>query len=97
MLILSIYSVRKNAHNGALPIPDGVDVWPPPADESSPEESSADTVDIGGDRCGSAWIGVDLGRIALDVTSKVVFKWPTGASGVNFSLTDAPDATGRDE
>ncbi len=46
---------------------------------------------------GSVRIGVDLGRIALDVTSNVVFKWPTGASGVNFSFVDAPDATGRDE
>jgi hypothetical protein len=27
---------------------------------------------------------VNRGQIALDVTSNVVFKWPTGASGVNF-------------
>jgi len=31
------------------------------------------------------------------VISDVVFKWPIGASGVNFSLTDAPGEAGRNE
>ena len=57
-------------------------------------DSPADTVGIGADQGGS---GVDWGRIALDVISNVVFKWRTGASGVNISLTDAPGETGRGE
>jgi len=40
---------------------------------------------------------VDRGEIAMEVASNVVFEWPIGASGVTFSLVDAPGEMGRTE
>jgi len=48
-------------------------------------------------RCRSGRNGVDRGEIAMEVASNVVFEWPIGASGVTFSLVDAPGEMGRTE